>query len=68
MQTLDITANKASKNEEISNRLINRHRKLTLYVYKMQHEKCQKTLKLWDMAQCIAAGVTINKKQKTLKI
>ena len=39
LQTLEITANKASKNEEIINRVLDKHGKLTSYVYKMQHEQ-----------------------------
>ena len=32
--------------------------KLTAHVYKIQYEKCQKLLKLWDMGQYIAKGIT----------
>ena len=46
LKTLEIPANKASKNEEITSRLVDKHGKLTAYVYKTQYEKCQK---LWDM-------------------
>ena len=51
------TANKTSKNEEIVNRIVDKHGKLTANVYKMQYEKCQKTLKLWDSDKYIDAGV-----------
>ena len=33
--------------------MLDKHGKPTSYVYKMQHEQCQKTLKLWDMDQVL---------------
>ena len=39
-QMFEITANKASKKQEIINRVVDKHRKRTAYVYKMQHEQC----------------------------
>ena len=32
--------------------------KLSSYVYKIQFEKCQKLLKLWDMGEYIAKDIT----------
>ena len=32
--------------------------KLSSYVYKIQYEKCQKLLKLWDKGQYIAKDIT----------
>ena len=58
LQALEITANKLSKNEEIAIRIVDKQGKLIAYVYKMQYEQCQKTLKLWDMDKYIDAGVT----------
>ena len=58
VQTLDATAKKASKNEEVNKRLTNQLGKLSSYMYKVQFEKCQKLLKLWDMGAYISNGTT----------
>ena len=58
LQTLETTADKPSQNEEIANRLLDKHGKLTALVYKMLYEKCQKTLKPWNMDKYIDVGVT----------
>ena len=58
IQTLDTTAMKASKNEEVNKRLTDQMGKLSSYVYKIQFEKCQKLLKLWDMGEYIAKDIT----------
>ena len=58
IQTLDATAKKASKNEEVNKRLTDQVGKLSSYMYKIQFEKCQKLLKLWDMGEYIAKDTT----------
>ena len=58
VQTLDATAKKASKNEEVNKRLTNQLGKLSSYMYKVQFEKCQKLLKLWDMGAYISNDTT----------
>ena len=58
VQTLDTTAKKASKNEEVNKRLTDQMGKLSSYVYKIQFEKCQKQLKLCDMGEYIAKDIT----------
>ena len=49
---------KVSKNEEVNKRLTDQMGKLSSYVYKIQFEKCQKLLKLWDMGEYIAKDIT----------
>ena len=58
IQTLDSTATKAFKNEEVYKRLTDKMGKLSSYIYKIQYEKCQNLLKLWDMDQYIAKDIT----------
>ena len=58
IQTLDTTPMKASKNKEVTKKLTDQMEKLSSYVYKIQFEKCQKLLKLWDMGEYIAKDIT----------
>ena len=58
LTTLEATAKKTSENTEACKRLSSQVGKLASFVYRTQHERCQKQLKLWDMDQYIEKGIT----------
>ena len=64
IQTLDFAAKKASKKiKKVNKRLTDKMGKLIAHVYKIQYEKCQEVLKLWDMGQNITKDITYYRAQ-----